>query len=50
MRRFKRNLQTSAENNRKFAANFQKICPKKPGTLNRYGGKRCMATPGDAEG
>ena len=39
MRRFQRNLQTFAENIRKVAANFQKICPKKPGTLNRYGGK-----------
>ena len=42
MRRFKRNLQTSADNIRKFAANFQKICPKKPGTLNRYGGNYCF--------
>ena len=35
MRRFQRNIQTFAENIRKFAAKFQKICPKKPGTLNR---------------
>ena len=38
MRRFQKNLQTFAENIRIFAANFQKICSKKPGTLNRYGG------------
>ena len=37
MRTFQRNLQNSTENIGKFAANFQKICPKKPGTLNRYG-------------
>ena len=40
MTRFQRNLQNFAENIREFAANFQKICPKKPGTLNRYGGSR----------
>ena len=56
MRRFKRNLQTFAENIRKFAAYFQKICPKKPGTLNRYVGnsragihRRCLWSQDGAE-
>ena len=39
IRIFQRNLRTFAENILKISANFQKVCPKKPGTLNRYGGK-----------
>ena len=43
MRIFQRNLENFAENIRKFTAKFQKICPKKPGTLNRSGGNTRIA-------